>query len=66
VANQKKIKIIAGVYNINTAQRYNFHQTLSNVSLYQKGIYSFVMKVFNNLPPSISSPINNIKQLKSV
>jgi len=34
------------------------------LSLYQTGIYSFGIKVFNNLPPSIKSLIGNIKQFK--
>jgi hypothetical protein len=40
---------------------------LSNLSqLYQKVNYSFGIKVFNNLPPSLKSLIDNIKQFKSV
>jgi len=43
-----------------------YSPNLSYLSLFQTGIYSFGIKVFNNLPPSIKSPIDNIKQFKSV
>ena len=54
VADRKnRFKISAGVYNINTRQRFNSHHPLSDLSLYQKGIYSFGINVFNSLSPSI-------------
>jgi len=50
------------VYYINTRQKFNFLQTLSNLSLYKKGVYSFGRKLFNNLPRSVKSLFDDIKQ----
>jgi len=33
--------------------QYNFHQSSSNLSLYQKGVYSTGMEAFNSLSQSI-------------
>lgn len=48
--NKNEMKINSDVYDINTTQKFNFHQPLTNLSLYQKGIYSSGIKVFNHLP----------------
>jgi hypothetical protein len=50
------------VYNINTTQKYNFHQPSSNLSPYQKGCWH---KAFNSLPQSIKNLSDNPKQFKS-
>ena len=52
------------VYNINTRQKLNFHQPLSNLSLYHKLIYALGVKVLNDPPPFIKNRIDNIKQFK--
>jgi hypothetical protein len=64
VAIKKIMK--SDVYYINTRQKFNFHQPLSNLSLYQKGVYSFRKKVFNNPPRSMKSLIDKIKQFQSM
>jgi len=51
--NKNKLKLNSDVCNMNTKQKYNFHQPSSNLSLYKKRIDSSGIKVFNNLPPSI-------------
>jgi hypothetical protein len=66
VANNKnKFKIISDVQHINTRQKSNFYQPSSNVSLYQKGVYSTGIKVFNHLPPIIENLSDSPKQFKS-
>jgi hypothetical protein len=52
-------------HNINTEQKLNIHQSSSNLSLYQKGVYCFVIKVFYNLPQSIKNSTDNSKQFKT-
>jgi len=39
VKNKNKFTTNSTVYNINTGQRYNFHQPSSNLSLYQTFFY---------------------------
>ena len=63
--NQNKYKIYSNVYNINTTQKSNFHQHLSNLCLYLQVNYSFGIKVFNNLSPSIKRLLHRIKPFKS-
>jgi hypothetical protein len=38
VYNKNKLKLNSDVYNINTSQKYNFHQPSSNLSIYQKRV----------------------------
>jgi hypothetical protein len=52
------------IYNINTRHKFNFPQYSTNLSLYQKGVYSFGIKVFNNLPQTLKKWTDNNKQFK--
>jgi len=52
----------SNVHNINSTQKFNFHQPLTNLSLYQNGIYSSGIQVFNHLPRSIKHLTDSIKQ----
>ena len=45
--------------------KHNFHQPLSNSSLYQKEVYSVGMKMFNSLPQCIKNLSDNPKAFKS-
>jgi hypothetical protein len=65
VNNRDKFKLKSDVHNINTRQKYNFHHPSSNLSIYQKEVYPFGIKVFNNLPHSIKNLSNGTKQFKS-
>jgi len=47
--------LIVGSLGLNAITT-NLYQPLSNLPAYQKGIYSFGIKVFNNLLPSITTP----------
>jgi hypothetical protein len=38
VNNKNKLKLNFDVYNINTSQKYNFHQPSSNLSICQKRV----------------------------
>jgi len=51
------------VCNTNTKQKCKFHQPLSNLSLYPKGVQSIGMKVFSSLPQIINNLSDNPKQL---
>lgn len=62
VANNKnKLKMNSGDHNTNSTQQFNFHQPLTNLSLYQNGIYSSGIQVFNHLPRSIKHLTDSIK-----
>jgi len=51
--SKNNFELNSDIYNINGRPIYNFHQTSSNFSLYQKGVYLTGMTVFNSLPQSI-------------
>jgi hypothetical protein len=57
--NKNKLKINSDVYDINTTQILNFHQTLTNLSLHQKGIYSSGIKVFNPLSANVENMVSS-------
>jgi hypothetical protein len=50
---------------MNTGQKCNFQQPSSNLSLYEKGVYSVGIKVFNSLPQRVKILSGNHKQFKS-
>jgi hypothetical protein len=47
--NKNKLKMNSEVHNINSTQKFNFRKPLTNLSLYQNGIYSSGIQVFNLL-----------------
>jgi len=65
VKNKNKFKLNSDICHINARQKCNFHQSSSNLSLYQKGVYSVGIKVMNHLPQSIKNLSDNPKQFKS-
>jgi hypothetical protein len=65
VSNKNKFKLNSDVYNTNTIQKHNFHQPATNLSLYQKGVYSTGKKVFKSLPQCIKNLSDNPQQFKS-
>jgi hypothetical protein len=64
IENKSKYNLNSDIYNINTRQKFNFHQYSTNLSLNQKGVYSFGIKVFNYLPRTLKKGIDNNKQFK--
>jgi hypothetical protein len=65
VDNKSMYNLNSDIHNINTWQKLNFHQPSTNLSLYQEGVYSFGIKVFNNLPQSLEKLADNSKQVKT-
>jgi len=51
--------------NINTRTKSNLHQSVSNLSIYQKGTYCSGIKVFNSLCTQIKDLSHNRNQFKS-
>jgi len=65
VNNKNKFKLNSNIHSLNAGQKYNFHQPPSDLSLYQKGVCSSDVNVFNNLLQSIINLSDNPKQFKS-
>lgn len=65
VDNRNKFKLNYKIYHINTRQKCNSPKPLSNLSLYQEGVYSIGTKVPNSLPQSMKNLSDNPKQFQS-
>ena len=52
------------IYHTNTRQHADLHQPSVNVTKYQKGVYCLGVKVFNMLPPYITTESDNPKKFK--
>jgi hypothetical protein len=50
IDNKSIYTLNSDIHNINTRQKFNFHQHTENISLYLKGVHSFSIKVLNGLP----------------
>ena len=54
----------AELYTIKTRNSYNVHPPLSHLTKYQKGVHYAGFRVFNYLPSSIKSKVNETKMFK--
>jgi len=52
------------IHGRNTRQIKNFHQPISNLSLYQTGILNSGIKIYNNLPPFLKRASYNSTEFK--
>jgi len=54
------------IHGRNTRQIKNFHQPMSNLSLYQTGILNSGIKIYNNLPPFLKRTSYNSKEFTAL
>jgi hypothetical protein len=66
VSNRDDLVSVSDLHNMFTRQTSNFHQPVSNLLLYQRGIFSMGIKLYHKLPPSIKNASNNGKSFKSL
>jgi hypothetical protein len=64
VDNMEKFQTNSDSHSISTRYRYNLHVPNSNLSKYQKGVYYYGIKLFNNIPPNVKNLSHNIKMFK--
>jgi hypothetical protein len=57
--NQERYIFNTEVHNINTRNKLMLHQPMSNLTLYQKGVYYMSIKIFIKLPDHIRDSIGN-------
>ena len=57
--NQERYTFNTEVHNINTRNKLKLHQPISNLTLYQKGVYYMSVKIFRKLPVHITDSIRN-------
>jgi hypothetical protein len=66
ITNCDQYKFNSEIHGKNTRQIKNFHQLISNLSLYQTGILNRGIKIYNNLPPFLKRTSYNSKEFKSL
>ena len=57
--NQEKFTSNTEVHNINTRNKLKLHKPISNLTLYQKGVYYMSIRIFNKLPNCIGNLVEN-------
>ena len=62
--NKNQFTVNSEIYHYTTRQQSNFHQSLANMTKYQKGISYLGVKVFNKLPLYIKEEFDNSKKFK--
>jgi len=59
--NQEKFTSNTKVHYINTRNKLKLHKPISNLTLYQKGVYYMRIRIFNELPDCIARLVENKK-----
>jgi hypothetical protein len=66
MTNRNQYTFNSEVYHIDTRQHFNFHQPLSGLVKYERGVYCLGVKVFNGLPSYIKDASNSPKRFKLI
>ena len=64
MGNQDKFLTNSSVHSINTRNKHHPHRPIANLSCFQKGTSHSGIRIFNNLPQSITSLRNEKTQFK--
>ena len=64
IVNQEKFQTNSSVLSINTRNKHHLHRSVANLSCFQKGASYSEIRIFNNLPRSITSLKNERTQFK--
>jgi hypothetical protein len=57
--NQEMFTSSIEVHNINTRNKLKLHKPISNLTLYQKGVYYMCIRIFNKLPEYTANLVGN-------
>ena len=64
IGNQEKFQTNSSVHSINTRNKHHLHRLVTNLSCFQKSAPYSGIRIFNNLPRSITSLKNENTQFK--
>jgi hypothetical protein len=64
INNRHHFEVNSEIHNIDTRTKSDLHHPSTHLSVFQKGIYSAGIKVFNNFPVAIKDRSHNTKQFK--
>jgi len=64
ITNREQHITNSNIHGRNTRYGSNIHQTISSLSLYQRGSHHMGLEVFNSLPTYIKNISCNVKEIK--
>jgi hypothetical protein len=64
VNNQKHFQTNSVVHSVSTRNKHYLHRPTAKISVFQKSVYYAGIKIFNNLPSSLKSLMNEEAQFK--
>jgi hypothetical protein len=64
VNNQEQFQTNSSIHNINTRNKHQLHRSTANLSCFQKNAFYFGIRIFNNLPRSITNLKNEKAKFK--
>ena len=64
--NHEKFTSNTEVHNINTRNTLKSHKPISNLTLFQKGVYYMSIRIFNKLPDCIARLVENKRSFPSI
>jgi hypothetical protein len=65
VVRNKNLFILNSEYHTKSTRQFsNFYQPVSNLTIYQRGVYNVGIKIFNNLSPYIKNISKNIRKFE--
>jgi hypothetical protein len=65
VKNENLFLLNSENHTKSTRQFNNFYQSITNLTIYQRGVYYMGIKIFNNIPPYIKDISNNIRKFET-
>jgi hypothetical protein len=64
INNQEHFQTNSSVHSVNTRDKHHLHRPVANLTCFQKSAYYSGMKIFNNLPSSLKSLMNEKVKFK--
>jgi len=64
--NQEKFTFNTEVHNIKARNKLKLHKPVSNLTLYQKGVYCMSIRIFYRLPDCIARVVENKRSFNSI
>ena len=65
VNNKDQFRMNSGTHSIRTRNTSDFYQPFSHLTIYQKGPFSMVIKIYNSLTPEIKELSHNVKKTET-
>jgi hypothetical protein len=64
INNQERFQTSSAIHSVNARNKHHLHRPIANLSCFQNSTYYAGLKIFNNLPSSLKSLMNEEAQFK--